>query len=416
MQGRGMKNYFPRHGDSKLSQALNRAGAVLIEGPKGSGKTELAKQHGKSFVHVDIDREFSLQYEVSPQLVLEGETPRVFDEWQVQPQLWDLVRHEVDSRGLLGQFILTGSTAPSEFALHHSGAGRFARITLQTMSLSESGESDGSVKLAQLADEPELEVRKSTLEFADLTARMIKGGWPGWLGLSPQTAQENIKDYARTVAEVDISTPDSVRRDPTKVMQVLRSLSRAVGTEQTKSKISMDVDLSRDTVDSYLEALQRIFISQDQPAWSSHPRSRDTLRKTPKRHLADPAFATAILGLDQPKLIQHLAYTGQLFESQVVHDLRANTFAEVFHGRDKNGNEVDAILETAGRTFLIEIKLGHHQSVIDSAASNLHKFAELYFHPEDEFSQPPILVVITGGGLSYTRKDGVHVIPIGLLG
>ncbi|WP_257160608.1 ATP-binding protein [Corynebacterium cystitidis] len=401
--------YIPRIADSFLESGLRRAGAVLIEGPKGCGKTETARQAAASEVQVDIDPEVSISMEIDPRLVLQGEMPRLLDEWQVHPQLWNVVRHEVDDRQAPGQFILTGSTASSEGASRHSGAGRFARLTMHTMTLSESGESNGNASLRGIAAGETPALGSSSLTLEELVARICRGGWPGYAQFSDSDVHTNLRDYVDTVAHVDISTPDDVRRDPVRVRRVLQSLALGVGTELSIASIAVDTGLARETVMDYLDSLQHIFISQDQPAWAASLRSRTPLRKAPKRHLADPALAVAALNKTPADLLRDLEYLGQLFESLVVHELRALTGQPVYHARTATGDEVDAIVEVDGHTVFVEVKLGHRKEVVDRAASSLLKFA-------DSLSEPATLLVITGGGLSYRRPDGVNVVAIGELG
>ncbi len=401
--------YIPRVADAFVKSSLNRSGALLIEGPKGCGKTETARQQAKSEVNVDIDPNVEISMGLDPTLILQGPTPRLLDEWQAQPLLWDIARHEIDARKKTGQFIFTGSTAPSEAAQRHSGAGRFSRLTMQTMTLFESGESTGEASLSALLEGTAPSVGASPLTVSELAERICHGGWPAFRTLSTSDAQANLRDYVRTIAELDITTPDDARRDPARVMRVLQSLGRGVGTEMSSSAIATDAELTRDTVLDYLGALQRIFISHDQPAWSQSLRSRTPLRKAPKRHLADPALAVAALQKKPADLLGDLEYFGQLFESLVVHELRALTNEEVYHARLGNGVEVDALVSTGGKTLAVEVKLGHHPTVVDQAAQSLQKFAEL-------MPDPPILLVITGGGMSYRRPDGVNVIAVGSLG
>lgn len=400
-----MAQYIPRVADKVLESALQRAGAVLVEGPKGCGKTETSRQAAKSEVQVDTDPNVAIAVNLDPALVLEGETPRLIDEWQVQPILWDTARHLIDERRRKGQFIFTGSTAPGESAARHSGAGRFARITMRTMSMFESGESEGGVSLAGLAAGGSFTSAPGDWSVRDLFERMCRGGWPANLDLTLKQAQENNKDYLRTIAEVDVSTPDGVRREPMRVMAVLRSLARGVGTEMNVSTISSDADVTRETASDYLDSLARIFISEDQPAWAQRLRSRTPLRKAPKRHLTDPALAMAALSKGPDALLSDLNYAGHLFESFVVHELRALTASPVYHARLQNKQEVDALVEIDGVVLVVEIKLGHAPEVIDQASENLLRFSEL-------IDAPTIPLVITGAGMSYQRLDGVHVASI----
>ena len=397
--------YLPRVEDRRLQSALERAGGVLIEGPKGCGKSATARQIAGSLVQVDTDLNLETQLKTMPDLALSGATPRVFDEWQEEPRLWNLVRHEIDRRQAPGQFILTGSTAPGEEQSRHSGAGRIARLRMHTFGFYESGHSNGAVSLSKLVEEGELTHNSETvLDIRGVIDRMAHGGWPGNRHFSTAAAQENLRSYAETVAHVDINVTDGRRRDPVKVQALLRSLARGVATEQSISAIAADIDIDRATTREYLTALQRIFIAEEQRAWSSHLRSRASLRKVPKRHLADPALAAAVLEASPEKLLQNLEYSGQMFESQVVHDLRVLTGRQIFHARDASGLEVDAVFELAGRTVLVKVKLGQSSQVLDRAAQNLQAFADRF-----GWDTPPLLLIVTGGNLSVRLPSGVFV-------
>ena len=397
--------YIPRVEDKRLQSALERAGGVLIEGPKGCGKSATARQVAGSLVQVDTDLNLETQLNTMPDLALDGATPRVFDEWQEEPRLWNLVRHEIDRRQAPGQFILTGSTAPGEEQSRHSGAGRIARLRMHTFSFYESGHSNGAVSLSKLVEESELTHNSETvLDIRGVIDRMAHGGWPGNRHFSTAAAQENLRSYAETVAHVDINVTDGRRRDPVKVQALLRSLARGVATEQSISAIATDIDIDRATTREYLTALQRIFIAEEQRAWSSHLRSRARIRKVPKRHLADPALAAAVLEASPEKLLQNLEYLGQVFESQVVHDLRVLTGRQIFHARDASGLEVDAVFESAGRTVLVEVKLGQSSQVLNRAAQNLQAFADRF-----TWDTPPLLLIVTGGNLSVQLPRGVFV-------
>lgn len=407
-------SYRPRLADRELEDALARAGGVLVTGPKGCGKTETARRYAKSAIQADIDPQLEQQLAVLPQLVLEGDTPRLVDEWQVFPVLWDLARHEIDRRHRPGQFIFTGSTAPGEGAARHSGAGRFARIVMGTMTFAETGHSDSAVSLSELAQLPSgtaLTPTSSALTVPDIAQRIVHGGWPGNLELSTEQARANNRDYLETVCAVDIRIPDNTYRDPQRVAALLTSLARGVATEMSMSALARDTGLARDSVREYLDSLQRIFITTPQQAWRAHLRSPAPLREAPKHHLADPALAVAALHASERELLDDLEFFGQLFESQVVHDLRYLARTDIYHGRSADGLEVDAVLDIAGRTVLVEVKLGSVPSIIDSAAANLQRFAQRYVKSLD-----PLLVVVTGSGLSYTRPDGVHVVAFGNLG
>ncbi len=406
--------YIPRIADGELEEALARAGAVLIEGPKACGKTETASRRAASIVHLDVDPNVSAQVAVDPSLVLEGARPRLLDEWQLHPVLWNTVRRSVDAADSRGQFLLTGSTAPAADAVRHSGAGRFARLRMRTLSLFESRDADGTVSLRAVLDGDPPRAAAPSLDFDGLLARIATGGWPGLAGLPAPSALASIRDYAETIATVDIDAAGR-RRDASRVMRLMRALARSVATEVTVSTLARDeASLSRDAVREYLDALARIFVIEDQPAWSAHLRSSATLRKEPKRHLADPSLALALVGGDATALRRDLAYAGQLFESLVVHDLRVLAQplgGEVFHARDSTGREVDAVVQLpSGRWAGFEVKLGASAQIVDAAAAGLRAFAA------DVRADDPVLTVVTGTGPSYRRADGVNVVAIGALG
>ncbi|WP_439215984.1 ATP-binding protein [Corynebacterium glucuronolyticum] len=276
------------------------------------------------------------------------------------------------------------------------------------MTLFETGDATGPVSLQNLAAGEEIRAVESSMNISALFECMCRGGWPANLGLTLAQAQANNRDYARTIAEVDIRTPDGVKRDPEKVMKVLRSLSRGLATEMSVATIAKDTGINWETVSDYLDSLQRIFISEDQLAWSQNLRSRTPLRKAPKRHLTDPALALAVLNVSPEALVKNLPFAGQVFESFVVHELRALTARPVYHARLEDGLEVDALVEMDDAILAVEIKLGHSKEVVDGAAANLLKFAKL-------LDGNVVPVVITGSGLSYQRLDGVNVVAIDAL-
>ena len=401
--------YIPRLADAELERSLRRQGGVLIQGPKGCGKTETAKQQAASFLNVETDPGVTLAMDNDPRLLLEGATPRLIDEWQLQPRLWDFARHAIDERQAKGQFIFTGSTAPGADTTSHSGAGRFARMTMSTMTLFETGESDGSVSLAAAVAGDPLPFSAPALTLPQLAERVCRGGLPYNVGLPIDDALENVRDYVQTVANVDIHTVGGVNRDSERVRRMIRSLARGVGTELELQTIATDSDTSRETTRGYLDALASIFVSVDQPAWFTHLRSKATLRKAPKRHLADPSFAMAALDRGPEHLLRDPAYFGQLFESLVIHELRAFTGRTVYHARLNTKLEVDAVANVGGRDVLVEVKLGYTPEVIEHAADILKRFA-------GQLDDDPALVVITSGGPALRRNDGVAVIPIGALG
>lgn len=405
------ETYIKRLADGALASALRRSGAVLIEGAKGCGKTKTAQQFAASSIQLELDPQVADMMEVDPSLVLLGEKPRLLDEWQIYPILWDAVRRDVDATGVTGSYLLTGSTAPSELVARHSGAGRFSRVRMTTLTFSESGDSTDSVSFAEVLDGGTPRAAAPSMTIFDLIERMCKGGWPGYHLLPLEDAMENLRDYVSSIVEVDVRTPDQVRRDPVRVRRLVRSLARGVATEISVSSLAKDSDLSRDIVRDYLDALSRIFIAVDQPAWSSHLRSKATLRSTPKRHLVDPGLAVAALETNPARVLKDLNFAGQLFESQVVHDVAAylGRDATVSHARDSTGREVDLIVERRnGRWALIEVKLGSRSVTVEKAAKSLYAFKAQLDLSRFEFE--PELIVITGGGPSYRRPDGVSVV------
>ena len=415
-------NYKERIADSELERKLGASGAVLIRGAKACGKTEMAKQFAHSILQVDRDENVSTLMETSPKRLLVGETPRLIDEWQLQPNLWNYIRHEVDERQKSAQFILTGSANPEEAANMHSGAGRFTIVDMRTMSWKELGFSTGKVSLGKLFEGHKIDIYDEPLELGFIIEKIFIGGFPTHLGKTKNQAADLNRAYVELLAEVDMSRVSNTKRDPVKVRSLLRSLARNTATMVDISALEKDVfaqeksAITRPTVYDYLEALNRLMILEDQPAWNPHIRSSFTLRKTPKRHFTDVSLAVAALGVNEKSLINNLTFTGFLFESLVTHDLRvyaqAND-AKVYHYLDSSGMEVDCIVQKFnGDWSAFEVKLGTGQ--IDEAAAKLLKFASVI---DTQKSQAPkSLNIITGTGISYTRKDGVNVISLASLG
>jgi predicted AAA+ superfamily ATPase len=415
-------SYQKRISDNELNRKLMASGAVLIRGAKACGKTESAKQLAKSVIHVDIDPFISMIFDVAPQRLLMGPKPRLIDEWQVLPKLWDYVRHEVDERKLNGQFILTGSANPNEDAKMHSGAGRFTIVDMRTMSWQELGLSTGKVSLTELFEGKKIEVYDEPTELELIIQQIIKGGFPGSINNSLEQAIDRNRAYIELLAEVDMSKVSNVRRDPMKINSLLRSLARNTATLVDNAVLEKDirqfdnVGLSRPTIHDYLDTLSRLMIIEDQPAWNTHIRSTYSLRNSPKRHFTDVSLAVAAIGADQNALINDLNFTGFLFESMVVHDLRVYAQAidaKVYHYRDSSGLEVDSIVQKYnGDWSAFEIKLGTNQ--IEEAAANLNKFVNQL--DLSKVKAPKSLNIITGTGISYTRNDGVNVISLSSLG
>ncbi len=414
--------YRKRISDTELQRKLESSGAVLIRGAKACGKTESAKQLAKSIIHIDRDEQVQLLFDTAPKRLLMGETPRLIDEWQVIPKLWDLVRHEVDDRKKSGQFILTGSANPEEDAKMHSGAGRFTIVDMRTMSWQELGISTAKIKLSDLFEGKPIELEDNRTELELIVDQIIKGGFPTLMNSNVNQAIEVNRAYVELLAEVDMSRVSQSRRDPIKIKSLLKSLARNTSTLVDNVVIEKDIKenestgLSRPTIYDYLDVLNRLMILEDQPAWNTHIRSTHTLRNSPKRHFTDVSLAVAALGANQQTLLNDLNFTGFLFESMVIHDLRvygqAND-AKVFHYRDSTGLEIDSIVQKYnGDWCAFEIKLGTGQ--IDDAASNLLRFASLI--NTEKCTPPKSLNIITGTGMSYTRKDGVNVISLASFG
>jgi len=417
--------YLPRIADSVLKESLAAAGAVLIEGPKWCGKTWTAQHQAKSEVSLqnpDTLPKYLKTIDVRPSLLLKGDTPRLIDEWQVAPVLWDAVRYAVDQRGQTNQFILTGSATPADNQVMHTGTGRISRMIMRPMSLFESGESTGQVSLKKLfAGLPDIE-ELSSLTLEDLAYALVRGGWPATITGPREAALRRASDYVESIINTDISRVDGVDRNPGRVRALLRSLARGVASMVTLRTIigdmaSNDELISDRTVTAYMNALKRIFVIEDQPAWSPALRSRTAIRTVVKRHFVDPSIAAAVLGATPERLMEDIPTFGILFESLCIRDLRIYASAiggDVYHYHDRNGLEADAIIQLhTGEWAAVEVKLGG--SSLDSAAENLLKLADKV--DADRMQKPAFLAVLTGvNSAAYRRDDGVFVIPIGCLG
>jgi len=414
--------YYIRTVEDEIKQKLQASGALLIKGPKSCGKTETAKQFAESILQVDQDEQVPIVMSVNPRILLEGKTPRLLDEWQEQPKLWNYVRHEVDDRKKKAQFILTGSANPEEEIRLHSGAGRFTVVEMQTMSWLEMGYSSGAVSLNALLKGESITYSDNHLSVELIIERMIKGGWPALLNSSLNEAILLNRSYVDLLAEADMSRVSKVKRDPEKVRSLLRSIARNIATLVDNTTLEKDIkavenrDVSRPTIIDYLNVLLQLMIFEEQSAFNTHIRSSSSLRKSPKRHFCDVSLAIAALKLDKTSLMNDLKYCGFLFESLVYHDLkmyaRAND-ADIYHYRDSTGLEVDAIIQqSSGAWAAFEVKLGI--GMLDAASTNLLKFRELI--DEKKYIKPTSLNIITGSGMSYTRPDGVNVISLASLG
>jgi predicted AAA+ superfamily ATPase len=412
--------YRPRIVDDELKARLGASGAVVIEGPKACGKTATARQIVASEVLLDVDANARRAVAVDPSLILDGAVPRLVDEWQIEPVIWNHIRRAVDDRAAPGQFILTGSAVPADDITRHTGAGRISRLRMRPMSLFESGRGTGEVSLAHLLVGEAPRSSDPGLGVAELAREVAVGGWPGSRHLAPDAALRAVRDYLEEIRRTDVERVDGTRRDPDKVGRLLRSLARNVATTATVTTLAGDAagadgSLKRDTVSDYLATLDRLMIVEDQPAWAPHLRSRYILRGAAKRHFVDPSLAVAALRATPGGLLSDLELLGLLFESLVVRDLRVYaqaSDAQVLHYRDSSGLEVDAIVRCAdGRWAAFEVKLGAGQ--VDDGAASLNRFAGQI--DTGRCGSPGTLGVITGGGYGYVRGDGVAVIPIGAL-
>lgn len=424
-----MSDYKPRIADKLLSDSLEAFGAVLMQGVKWCGKTTTSVHHAQSVLYMDEPNQKAQNLALAQtniKRLLEGETPRVIDEWELAPELWDAARFEVDHRDThVGQFIFTGSAVPKEKdkkKIFHSGTGRFDWITMRTMSLWESGDSTGDVSMGALFDGviPDGVSHITMDRIAYLTCR---GGWPGALTLSDNAALRVSRAYLKAVVNSDISRVDDVKRDPDLMMRIIRSLARNQGEQIPYTTIRTDVlsnenvQLSDDTVENYVKVLKCMFLEEDMRAWNPNLRSKTAIRTTDTRYFVDPSIATAALGLGPNDLLNNLIDFGFYFETLVVRDLRVYADAldgEVFHYRDKAGLECDAVLHRRNGSYgLIEIKLGGADN-IEKGATTLKDLAGKI--DTTKMKEPSFMMVITGiGQYAYRREDGVYVVPIGCL-
>ncbi len=425
-----MEGYRHRIMDGMLAQKLLAKGAVLIEGPKWCGKTTTAEEYAASKVLLarpDIKEQFKNLLEIDADVALTGATPMLIDEWQTVPKLWDAVRYTVDQRRKMGQFILTGSAVPdkeSEREREHSGAGRFAWLTMRPMSLYESGESNGTVSLGDLFKTPSKILGKNQLTLKDITFLICRGGWPLSVGMPEEIALEQAFDYYDAVTKEDIVRADGVKRASERVHRLMRAYARHQGAQVSIATLRGDLkgndsfSLDENTINSYLEILRKIFVIEDMPAWNPNLRSKTAIRTADTRYFVDPSIATAALGLGPADLINDLNTAGLLFETMCVRDLRV--FAEslngqVYHYRDKTGLECDTVVHLRNGCYgLIEIKLGG-QSLIQAAADTLNAL-EIKIDTS-RMKAPSFKMILTAtGDYAYRRlEDGIYVVPIGCL-
>ena len=413
--------YRKRIVEDELLLKLASTGAVVIEGPKACGKTATARQLSKSELLLDVDPNARAIGAIAPHLLLDGATPRLIDEWQLEPAIWNHVRRAVDDRQATGQFILTGSAVPADDITRHTGAGRLTRMRMRPMSLVETGHSTGSTSLSALLSVGPATSKDSGLTIEKIAERIAIGGWPGHQSRTVPEALQAVRGYLDEIRRVDISRVDGIRRDPDRVGRLLVSLARNVATYVSDRALANDTGGSEgpikdETVAEYLTAMERLMLIEDQPAWAPHLRSRSILRAAPKRHFVDPSIAVAAMRATPDRLLAEIGWMGFLFESLVVRDLRiyaqAND-AEVRQYRDNTKLEVDAVVTAANGTWAaFEVKLGHN--MIDEAAAHLLTFANRV--DTSVCGKPATLAVIVGTGYGYVRPDGVAVIPVGSLG
>jgi uncharacterized protein len=411
--------YVPRIADYELQKRLSAAGAVLVEGAKACGKTETARQVANSEVLLDVDKAARDAAELNPGLILQGDTPRLIDEWQLEPEIWNHVRRAVDERVDPGQFILAGSAQPTDDETRHTGAGRISRLRMRPMSLYELGTSDGNISLAGLLDHQSNEVSNPGLDLGDLAAAICRGGWPAFRELELPDALRRVRDY---LSEIPRDTQRLGPRHRTeRVMRLIQSLARNVATPVTARTLAADASrpedpISDDAVADYLDSLTRLFVVENQPAWQPHLRSRYRLRRAAKRHFVDPSLAVAALRSEPKALMRDLNFMGLLFESMVIRDLRIYgqaIDAEVAYYQDSSDLEVDAIVQAGNSWGAFEIKLGGEKRIEEGAAT-LTRFKERI--DTSKSGNPAALAIIVGTGYGYTREDGIQVIPVGCLG
>lgn len=422
-----MAKYKARIADKILQRKLAGKGAVLIEGPKWCGKTTTAEQAAKSTLYMsdpENEKQNLALVDINPKLLLHGDTPRLIDEWQIAPRLWDAVRYEVDHRDKEGQFILTGSAVPpNSDEIKHTGTGRFAWLLMRPMSLFESGESNGAVSLTDLFAGKSDIVGINDLDINKLAFLVCRGGWPRASFLDDEIALDQAYDYYDAIVKADISRVDGVRRDAERVKRLMRSYARNQGAQVSNEALKADMEfndtgtLDTNTVVSYVNALKKIFVIEEMPAWNPNLRSKTSVRSADTRYFIDQSIAVAALGVGPNDLLNDLSTFGLLFETMCVRDLRV--FADALHGcvyhyRDKTGLECDAVIHLRNGAYgLVEIKLGG-DNAIEYGAQTLKKLRDKI--DTDKMKAPSFLMVLNGTGkYAYQREDGVYVVPIGCL-
>lgn len=420
--------YKKRLADDVLRDKLEASGAVLVEGAKWCGKTTTSKQIAKSILYMQEPaqkRQNLLMADTNPSLLLQGNIPRLIDEWQLAPKLWDAVRFEVDQRDDFGQFILTGSAVPPDSSeISHSGTGRISRMLMRPMSLLESGESNGSVSLAGLFNANYDVSASAESDIEELAFLICRGGWPKAIGKSIKVALQQAIDYYDAVVNSDISRVDGKERNPERAKLLMRSYSRNIGSqakfvEMRQDILGNDIDsFSIDTLYDYLNALKKIFVVEDAPAWNPNLRSKTAIRNTDTRYFVDPSIATASMGLGPKDLINDLNTMGLFFENLCVRDLRIyaqSIGGEIYHYRDRSGLECDAVVHLRNGSYgLVEIKLGGDK-LIEEGATTLKKFEKII--DSAKMKSPSFKMILTGvGNYAFKRPDGILVVPIRSLG
>lgn len=417
------QNYMPRIIDAKIKEYLNVFGAICVEGPKWCGKTWTSSFHSNSEILIGDpagnyqNRQLA---ELSPALVLEGDTPRLIDEWQEVPSLWDAVRYKVDQAADKGQFILTGSATPNHKGILHSGAGRIAKLRMRPMSLYESGDSSGKVSLEKLCHEEMTPAMTGEVKLEKLIELIIRGGWPGAINLSVEQAALLPAEYLNAVIDDDVYRIDGIKRNTMKMRLLLRSLARNESTTATNKKLKNDIkeqddeDIDVDTVKDYLDILERLFLTDNQPPFSTGVRSSVRVKQAVKRHFSDPSLACSLLNVTPARLLGDLETLGFLFEALCERDLKiyADSFGgTLYHYQDYQNREIDAVIELSdGQWCAFEIKLGANQ--IDAAANNLLMIKK-QFEDDPKGKPPAVLCVLCGmANAAYQRPDGVFVVPI----
>lgn len=421
-------NYRRRIADILLEEKLDAMGAVLIEGPKACGKTTTAEQHARSILYMDdpanIQQNLQLA-ETNIKRLLQGDTPRLIDEWQIAPQLWDAIRFEADHRKADGLFMLTGSAVPADISkVHHSGAGRFAWLTMRPMTLWETGESSGEVSLGELFAQRETIDGASSLKMEDVAFAICRGGWPASLNKrTAKAALRQVTEYFEAITRSDISRVDGVERDEHRAKRLMRSYARLQGAMASIPTIVEDMktnepeNMSDETVVSYIKALKKIFVIEDMPAWNPNLRSKTAIRTSDTRYFVDPSLAIAALGIGPNDLLSDPETMGLLFETLCVRDLRVYAEANdgnVFHYRDKNGLECDAVVHLRNGSYgLVEIKLGGETRINEGAANLISLAGKI---DTTKMKKPSFMMVLTAAGqYAYMRTDGVMVVPVGCL-